>query len=441
MALQNPENGNPGCGGTEYMSVAIPFFIRKNGQDTVEPILFTEYPGNLPSNISQIPSGDLKGALNKAIEANCSYFVYKPSQSNHEEIKMVIDTVSGTNIGVITWLQLTPTNNILMTIANHPAFKAVVCVEHEQFDSIRDHPVFRKALVIPNAISLVPYKKFGRLPIADRELQIVYLGSLVPQKGFSRLAKAWPQVIKSVPDASLMVIGSGKLYNERQSLGKWGVATEAFEKKWIRPYLSSKNGDPIPSVKFLGVLGEKKIEYLMNSRIGIVNPVGRTETFCISAIELQAAGTPAIGGAYGGLFDTIQNGKTGYLVKNNYALSSRIIQLLKNDQLAQIMSDNAVAFIERKYEISRVAQYWLELFSKLDIGDRELSNLKRKRISNFAKAFIYINSQFRGFLKLPIWWPSHLALENAFKKSKSSIKKRFTNLVSSSRNSSNGAID
>ncbi|MCB6981976.1 glycosyltransferase, partial [Bacteroides uniformis] len=65
-----------------------------------------------------------------------------------------------------------------------------------------------------------------------RNLNVAYVGSLVPAKGFDLLASAWPAVLAKVPDAQLFVVGSGKLYNRNSVLGKWNIADEKFENKF-----------------------------------------------------------------------------------------------------------------------------------------------------------------------------------------------------------------
>ena len=43
----------------------------------------------------------------------------------------------------------------------------------------------------------------------------------------------WPDVVKQVPDAQLYVIGSGKVYDENAKLGKYNIAEESYEKKFM----------------------------------------------------------------------------------------------------------------------------------------------------------------------------------------------------------------
>ena len=73
-----------------------------------------------------------------------------------------------------------------------------------------------------------------KLQIRETKFQkeVTYIGSLIREKGFHVLAKAWKDVLKEVPDAKLNVIGSGKLYNRGSQLGKYGIADKEYEESW-----------------------------------------------------------------------------------------------------------------------------------------------------------------------------------------------------------------
>ena len=91
----------------------------------------------------------------------------------------------------------------------------------------------------------------------------MYLGSLVPQKGFHLLAKIWLKVVERVPNARLVVIGSGKLYDSNAQLGDWNIADKNYEDKYIKPFLVDiESGNPHASVKLMGKMGLEKKELL-----------------------------------------------------------------------------------------------------------------------------------------------------------------------------------
>jgi glycosyltransferase involved in cell wall biosynthesis len=97
-------------------------------------------------------------------------------------------------------------------IANCANISRLVCVGREELDLLRDHPVIYKTTCIYNGIQPSIYAPEQHI-IGDGTT-VVYLGSLVREKGFHILARVWPKVKARVPDACLKVIGSGKVYNE-----------------------------------------------------------------------------------------------------------------------------------------------------------------------------------------------------------------------------------
>ena len=61
----------------------------------------------------------------------------------------------------------------------------------------------------------------------------------------------------------------------------------------------------LPSVHFLGVLGEEKNDLLLKCRVGVPNPSGNTETFGFTAIEMQSMGCNITTMKCSGYLDTV----------------------------------------------------------------------------------------------------------------------------------------
>lgn len=206
-------------------------------------------------------------------------------------------------------------------------------------------------------------------PFKTRCHEVTYLGSLVDFKGFHILAKAWKNVIKAVPDAHLNVIGGGKLYDRNQKLGNYGLAEESYENSFIK-YIVDEKGKILPSVTFHGVLGSEKNSILNKTKVGVPNPSGVSETFCIAALELQLWGSIIATINYGGFKDTVF--ESGILYDDYHELADCIIKQLKcND-------NNYDDFFEfaQKFDFNAIVESWLLLFSKLKSGDKIGNELK-----------------------------------------------------------------
>ena len=73
------------------------------------------------------------------------------------------------------------------------------------------------------------------------------------------------------------------MYNNNARLGSYGIAEYFYEKKILKP-ITGDNGQILPSVHFCGVMGAEKFDILNESKVGVPNPSGLTETFGITAV-------------------------------------------------------------------------------------------------------------------------------------------------------------
>ena len=161
------------------------------------------------------------------------------------------------------------------------------------------------------------------------------------------MAKAWPKILEEVPDAELFVIGSGKLYDKKSKLGKWGLADERYESTFMK-YLT-RGEDLLPGVHLLGTLGGEKYAVLAQTKVGVPNPSGHTETFCISAVEMQMMGARVVSKRCAGYLDTVRNGvlfvKLASSVVKNAVLMEKegIIQALNKRVGEDVVKDIIVS--------------------------------------------------------------------------------------------------
>jgi glycosyltransferase involved in cell wall biosynthesis len=197
-----------------------------------------------------------------------------------------------------------------------------------------------------------------------KEKSVVYMGSLIHEKGFHVLARVWKRVIEKVPDAKLEVIGSGQLYNRDSKLGKWEIADESYE-SLFRPYLCDENGKKLDSVIFNGVLGKEKIPIMQKTMIGCPNPSGVTENCPGVAIEFQACGTAIVSGAFWGILETVDNGNTGLLGKSDDGLVENIVNLLQDERKAIELGRNGIKFVKKKFNHKKISSKWQQLFADI----------------------------------------------------------------------------
>jgi glycosyltransferase involved in cell wall biosynthesis len=116
--------------------------------------------------------------------------------------------------------------------------------------------------------------------------------------------------------------------------------------------------------RFLGYVEEmEKISLLQQSSIVVL--VSKADLAPLSLIEAMACGTPVIGSRAGGIPNLIEDGKTGFLVKegNSKELSQKIIELLSGIDLGEIKR-NAMELVKQKYSIEASVKSFLEIYRK-----------------------------------------------------------------------------
>jgi len=91
----------------------------------------------------------------------------------------------------------------------------------------------------------------------------------------------------------------------------------------------------------------------------------RREAFGLVSVEAQAMGLPVIGFNSGGFPDTIQEGKTGYAVKDrdHIALADKIEELIINPSLYQDMSKAAISHAQ-SFDFKQTTQQYIDLYGK-----------------------------------------------------------------------------
>jgi glycosyltransferase involved in cell wall biosynthesis len=155
-------------------------------------------------------------------------------------------------------------------------------VSGAQLDAFRHSRLARRAVVLPNSVAVPPAQGQARsLEQACAATDLAYVGALTPFKGFDRLARLWPVIARRCPDARLRVFGGGDLYGGRAG----GSALSPYELH-CREVL--QRGGFAERVQFEGSCGLERYQRFDQVAVGVVNPSGRDETFCLAAAEFSA---------------------------------------------------------------------------------------------------------------------------------------------------------
>lgn len=334
IEINNIEKANPGIGGTQYCMLLLAHFLEKDPNYKVFILGKRRIIANTDLNYAPVNADD--ELLNEVDRISPNLVIL-----GHFPFSILKQHFWKVQHNVVVWSHNFLYADFCKYIVENPSIKANVFVGKQQYDRYIDHDVINKSLHISN---MVPDLQPNGCRINDSRT-VVFIGAIIEGKGFLELCKIWKSIIARVPNARLLVMGSGNLYNQTK-LGKLGIASEDYENKFF-PYIS-ENGKLLPSVEFLGLVKEEKMDYFKTASVGVVNPTGRTETFGMGILEMATCEIPVVTSATNGFFDTIIDGETGFLCTTPDEISDKIVMLLedpnKNEQMGKAAKANLKHF-------------------------------------------------------------------------------------------------
>ncbi|MGK4583722.1 glycosyltransferase family 4 protein [Kitasatospora sp. HPMI-4] len=176
----------------------------------------------------------------------------------------------------------------------------------------------------------------ARLGLSDRPV-VVCVSRLVPRKGQDTLIAAMPQILASVPDAVLLIVGGGPYLADLRKLA---------EAKGVSG-----------SVRFTGAVPWEELPAHYGAGDVFAMPC-RTrrggldvEGLGIVYLEASATGLPVVAGDSGGAPDAVLEGETGYVVSGRSAAAAaeRITRLLHDEELRRRMGEAGRRWVERSW--------------------------------------------------------------------------------------------
>ena len=193
---------------------------------------------------------------------------------------------------------------------------------------------------------------------------VLHFGRLVRRKGADRLIKAMPEVRKSIPDAGLVVAGTGP------------------ELKRLRK-LADKVQAP---VVFAGRVTEEEAPAFYATADVFALPVADRwfgldiEGLGVVLLEASAAETPAVTGNSGGTPEAVIDGRTGYVIdaKDESALVRSLTQLLGDAHLGTQMGKEGREHVAEEFTKRPLPQPLLDWLQRDGaVGEHEAKEPRR----------------------------------------------------------------
>ena len=182
----------------------------------------------------------------------------------------------------------------------------------------------------------VDVASFSPAPLEEREPVVLGVGRFIEKKGFEILIDAMSVVRRELPEAKLVLIGSGPLRDRLERRAQ------------LHP----------GSFELLGPCRPAEVRaWMRRARVLAVPSVtarsGETEGLPISLVEGLASGLPVVASRHAGIPEAIDDGSSGFLVaeRNTSALAGRLLQILTDDARWKHMSAAARLTAERRFDL------------------------------------------------------------------------------------------
>lgn len=219
----------------------------------------------------------------------------------------------------------------------------VVLTESQKKDIIHKYGNHDNITVIPNSYRATTSKK----DVKKDTKQFIMVARLSGEKRVNHAIKAMSYVVKSYPDAKLIICGDGRRKDVLQ--------------KNIND-LSLKD-----NVSLLGYKQIKEIDILYKKSIACVM-TSNYEGLPLTILESMDNKTIVI--SYDlkyGPSDTIVDNKTGYLVTKNdiKELSNKMIEVLDDPEKAIKMGEKSKKYVEANYSDKVIMKKWTKLFDSM----------------------------------------------------------------------------
>jgi colanic acid/amylovoran biosynthesis glycosyltransferase len=186
----------------------------------------------------------------------------------------------------------------------------------------------------------------------DGRVKIATTGRLVEKKGIEYAIRAVAKIVATHPNIEYNIIGDGEL-------------KEHFEK-----LIAQLNVSHI--VTLLGWKQQKEIvEILNNSHIFIAPSVtaadGNQDAPVNTLKEAMAMGLPVISTIHGGIPELVQDGVSGFLVKERDAdgIAEKLTYLIQHSQDWEKMGKAGRARVEDKYDMNKLNDELVEIYQQI----------------------------------------------------------------------------
>lgn len=185
------------------------------------------------------------------------------------------------------------------------------------------------------------------LPKKEKTPTFIFVSRVVKMKGIEDVVSAFFYILRKMPDATLWIVGDGdQEYVEslRERMRKYSIS---------------------PKVEFFGKVSEKKKLQLL-SKATLLLHASVKEGWGIVVIEAASQATPAVVYNVTGLKDSVKDGKTGIVLKQNSPknMAEEAIKLIDDRKKYKTYQSNALSWA-KSLTVDQAVRQSLKMIEKL----------------------------------------------------------------------------
>ncbi|MCF7560311.1 glycosyltransferase family 4 protein [Sabulilitoribacter multivorans] len=183
---------------------------------------------------------------------------------------------------------------------------------------------------------------------------ILYIGTIIRKKGVFELAEIFNRVIRSNPDAKLILIGNDSSDIKTGEPSTYKLVEQIFSDE------AHKHVNYLGKIPYLEVQ-----EHIKNAHVCVFPSFA--ETLGMVTIESMALQKPVVNTSIGWAQEIIDDGKDGFLVHPTEIelYASRIVELLNDDVLCLKLGKAARNKVENRFDINKNADINIEYYKSV----------------------------------------------------------------------------
>lgn len=177
---------------------------------------------------------------------------------------------------------------------------------------------------------------------ANDDIVIGYVAGMLPGKGHVQLLEAYAEILQSLPNARLFLIGKGKLGDIDDAVGRLGLGRRIVFTGW-----------------------RKDVPACLNAMDIFVQP-SRSEAFSQVIMEAMGTGLPVIATDVGGASEVIDSGVNAILVKPDDvpAIVENVVRLSEDAEERERLGKAARATVVERFPADKMVDEQYELYKK-----------------------------------------------------------------------------